>query len=144
MLTKACLKSLEVLTSMVTPQALLAEITAQCICSMSLFSLNNDFLWKSFINLLELAFYQLYISSYAVFYCFQNEIIITRYPVIFNFPDETGQVLEKKLGTGQGLFPVYMAEGGEIVIRSSYDDHHCSSRREKGHIRTVDGFLGSL
>ena len=54
MLTKACLKSLEVLTSMVTPQALLAEITAQCICSMSLFSLNNDFLWKSFINLLKL------------------------------------------------------------------------------------------
>ena len=57
MLIKACLKSLEVLTSMVTPQVLLAEITAQCIWSMSLFSLNNDFLWKSFINLLELAFY---------------------------------------------------------------------------------------
>ena len=54
MLTKACLKSLEVLTSMVTPQVLLAEITAQCNWSMSLFSLNNDFLWKSFINLLKL------------------------------------------------------------------------------------------
>ena len=57
MLIKACLKSLEVLTSMVTPQVLLAEITAQCICSMSLFSLNNDFLWKSFINLLKLGPY---------------------------------------------------------------------------------------
>ena len=46
-------------------------------------------------------FYQLHFSFEAAIYCCQNELLITRYPVIFNFWVGTGRVLEKKVGTGR-------------------------------------------
>ena len=50
------------------------------------------------------------ISRSVLYYCCQNEILISCYPKIFNFWDRTGRILEWKFGTGrvpgsrQGLF----------------------------------------
>ena len=59
---------------------------------------NYDFLCEGW---LDFSFYHQHFSHCAVFYCWQNEKLITWYLVIINFLDRTGRVLEKKFGTGR-------------------------------------------
>ena len=47
---------------------------------------------------MDLSFYQSSFSSYAESYCCLFETLYTRHPVIFNFQDGPGRVLEKSSG----------------------------------------------
>ena len=68
--------------------------------------------------------FQLYFPLLAVFYCCENEILITRYPVIFNFGDRTGQLFEKKSLGGVGYRdPVRACQAMTGTHFTHFSDH---------------------